>query len=235
MYVLQHGIIYLIHSSSVTVVGFEKKQQTQILYLNIPDEIRGLPVTEIGSCAFLNENICSVSIPKSIIKIKEGAFARCARLKHVILNSYVSFSNLPILEIGNAAFQYCSQLETVNLWKCTSTLGKYSFRGCEKLASLNLNIQDVDIDTFKHCNSLNQLFLSDNIYLEKDCFQTCQIKQLIFDGNAQISEFNKSCIKTNGIRIVCGINSNLAQLAYDGVAVEIMKQQNRHLNVSVFV
>jgi hypothetical protein len=56
--------------NSVTITDYTGKSTD----VQIPSEIRGLPVTEIGNRAFLRKNLTSVTIPDSVISIGGSAF-----------------------------------------------------------------------------------------------------------------------------------------------------------------
>lgn len=73
----------------------------------IPNAYNGLPVTEIGDYAFVDETyITSVTIPDSITAIGRGAFAACHNLTSVVIDNSV-------MSIGYYAFNDCPALTNV--------------------------------------------------------------------------------------------------------------------------
>lgn len=53
--------------------------------VEIPAEIDGLKVTEIGNIVFKNSSITSVNIPEGVEKIGYSAFGECSSLKDVVI------------------------------------------------------------------------------------------------------------------------------------------------------
>lgn len=98
---------------------------------DIPSTYRGIPVTEIGSNAFLLSDCLSVvNIPEGIEKIGVDAFAFCD-LRSVILPY-----SLKIIEAG--AFSSCSKLEQVVFLGDKVVFECDVFRKCPKLAAENV-------------------------------------------------------------------------------------------------
>ena len=94
------------------------------VYLQIPEDIDGLPVWEIGENAFANEKIERVTLPDSIREIKAGAFK----------NTGISGINFPdgLEAIGDSAFANCN-LEYESFSSSLQTIGDRAFAGNPKL------------------------------------------------------------------------------------------------------
>lgn len=86
----------------------------------IPDEIEGLPVTEVSPFAFSSGSIGSVQIPDSVIVIEANAFFGCDSLESVTLGANVEF-------IGENAFFNCTSLKTVNMGEKVRYIGDNCF------------------------------------------------------------------------------------------------------------
>ncbi|MCH5180181.1 MAG: leucine-rich repeat domain-containing protein [Erysipelotrichales bacterium] len=98
-----HLLEYELASNGVeyTVTSVSSKN---ILYVNIPSEYNGLPVTSIKSEAFLVcENLVTVSIPDSVKSIGSWAFSGCDSLASIVIPSSVT-------SIGYLAFYHCNSL-----------------------------------------------------------------------------------------------------------------------------
>ena len=94
---------YEILDDGIEITGYT----SQVADVIIPAEIDGVPVTAIGVSAFSgNENVVSVTIPKSVTTIGEGAFANCTNLKSIIFSGDIE-------TIGENAFVDCTSLEYV--------------------------------------------------------------------------------------------------------------------------
>lgn len=92
--------------SSYTLVGRGESTATQIY---VPEEYDGLPVKEIGSRAFRQEeDITLVDVPSSVVRIGDDAFNYCSSLSTVHLSEGLE-------EIGEEAFYACLALESIAL------------------------------------------------------------------------------------------------------------------------
>lgn len=75
--------------------------------LVIPKSIEGCHVTRIGKKAFLsNKMIKQISLPESVIRIDDWAFAHCAKLTKILLPYHR-------MEIGQGIFKDCFSLEQI--------------------------------------------------------------------------------------------------------------------------
>lgn len=87
-------------------------------------------VIRIGNQAFSNcTGLTSTNIPNSVTTIKENAFYNCSSLTSIkIPNSVIS--------IGKQAFMYCAQLMSVIIGNGVTNIGEYAFSGGEKTLSV---------------------------------------------------------------------------------------------------
>lgn len=103
--------------------------------VNDPDVIIPNGVTAIGSHAFEQENsidgqdaLCSVVIPESVTRIRQGAFAYCRNLRKVTV--------LGPADIEGDVFKSCENLTEVFLADGVKSIGGYCFAFCDKLHEL---------------------------------------------------------------------------------------------------
>jgi hypothetical protein len=102
--------------------------------VNIPGELRGRPVKRIGSMAFCNcSNLVAVTIPDSVVEIKEMAFTGGHGLTNVILGSNV-------ISIGEGAFSSCG-------------LTRVTIPG---------NVRRIEAQAFSYCTNLTEVFFQSN-------------------------------------------------------------------------
>lgn len=92
----------------------------------------GSRVTKIGDRAFLNcTNLKKVTVPDSVIKIGKEAFECCAVSELVLSNR--------ITEIGESAFQLCLNLKSVKLPESLTAISDNTFNGCSNLTTVELS------------------------------------------------------------------------------------------------
>ena len=134
------------------VIGRCDDSATEVV---IPEEIEGLPVTEIGSGAF-NEcvNLKSVVMPDSVKLLGANAFAYCENLESITLSNsietilfgtFVKCSNLKSISIpdsvtyiGMTAFEDCSSLTSIVIPDAVTGIGDYAFAGSKNLESITI-------------------------------------------------------------------------------------------------
>ncbi len=112
-------------------------------------------LTKIGQYAFHHTNITELVIPESVATIGEAAFTWCSKLESVVLPD-----NLSVLPA--AMFSSCQSLVSVNLPKGMTALGGAAFSGCSSL-SVDIIIPEgftkIENGTFSGCSSLKNISL----------------------------------------------------------------------------
>jgi len=100
----------------------------------------------------MNKNDESYTIPESVVKIADGAFANCMFIKELYVPGNVS-------EIGAGAFMSCSALETVELSEGLKNIGAGMFSFCEELGSVNIpaSVEEIGHCAFGNCLSLTEI------------------------------------------------------------------------------
>lgn len=150
--------------------------------VTIPDEIDGVPVTEISAVAFSgNTQIEVVNIPANIKRIEgfnddgvepnkyffyeydnscPGAFASCSNLKVVNIAA-----ESKLCSIGAGAFIYCASLESIKLPEGLCEIGVAAFRSCRSLVSITIpdGIEVIKNETFYYCSSLENVVLPSSL------------------------------------------------------------------------
>ena len=103
---VQYGdFTYSTDGSAITITGYTGTGGA----VAIPNTINGLPVTSIGVSAFYNcTSLTSVTIPGSVISIRDYVFKDCTSLTSVTIPSSVT-------SIGVYAFGYCTSLTSVTI------------------------------------------------------------------------------------------------------------------------
>lgn len=101
---MPQGVLsYKTDGEEAEITGYRGKD-TEIA---VPSLIEGCPVTCIGKKAFLsNKMLKEISLPESVVRIDDWAFAYCAKLARVILPYHR-------MEIGQGIFKECFLLEEI--------------------------------------------------------------------------------------------------------------------------
>ncbi|KTD45138.1 leucine-rich repeat domain-containing protein [Legionella parisiensis] len=80
-------------------------------------------VTMVEDLAFLCTSFKKVTLPTSVIKIGDHAFAGCSNLQQIILSANIT-------SIGRGAFINCSNLRQITLPASITSIGEEAFHGC---------------------------------------------------------------------------------------------------------
>ncbi len=161
--------------------------------ITVPDEIEGLPVTEIDFGAFLGcTQMTSVILPGTVTEIQRHAFIDCTSLTSIEIPEGVtaiqartfgdctSLTNVTLptsLErIDTAAFISCTALTGINLPPNLHTLEREVFRHCSGLTNITLpgSITSMGINIFENCTGLTSAVVSAGITeLPSELFENC--------------------------------------------------------------
>ena len=111
--------------------------------VDIPVELGGKPVTEIGEWAFAYySSLTEVTIPEGVTSIRAFAFRSCSSLTKVIIPEGVT-------SIGDSAFLYCSSLREVTIPKSVTSIESFAFCDCGALATVYYGGTQEDWDALK--------------------------------------------------------------------------------------
>lgn len=123
----------------------------------------------------------ALTIPGSVTKIGEGAFANVSGLRTITIPGTVkeiadnAFSNNPTLEnvimqegtekIGNSAFASCINLKNINFPSTIISMGGMCFYNCKSLTDVVLpkNLKNLYSMSFSDCNKLKNVVLNEGL------------------------------------------------------------------------
>ncbi len=197
-------------------------------YIELPKEIDNKPVVEIANSAFAdNDDIEVVVIPNSVQCIGMHAFSGCSNLRSVI-ESKTNFK-LPhqALLLRDGAFLDCRRLEQVVSNNWITLAGSSVFQRCHHLEHIGVDnhIYGVRVPAlcFQACVSLEHLtFMGKSVELGNNVFNWCTaLKTLTFFSERVECEDEDTWISLKQKKIICPSTCNLANLAYEGVDVQI--------------
>ena len=148
--------IYII--SGNTIKGLTDYGKT-LSVLNIPSEIDGNKLTNIGNDAFHScTSLANINIPESVTSIGDGAFYSCTSLTSMVLPEGIT-------SIGNNAFWGCCLLTSIVLPDGTTSIGNDTFRECTSLTNINIpqSVTSIGNGAFFWCTSLTSMVLPEGL------------------------------------------------------------------------
>lgn len=153
-------------------------------------------IDEISSGMFAGTSVESIIIKKGPIKICDGAFQNCPKLRSVKLpSSYIDGKSSTRCEemIPDRTFYNCPKLETVTLSPNTKRLGKEAFKNCVSLRMLE-NVSEITYmgkGLFDNCGitSNNSLLFNSDRFKEKLREALSQKSELIKSSNRAFMDY----------------------------------------------
>lgn len=112
-----------------------------------------------------------------------------------------SLGELPVIEVGSSAFEYCDMLTSVTLPESVKTIADYAFDSCEKLEKVVMpGVTKIGNWSFRWCTSLENLVFPEGLEsIGNYCFDhnskmevvdlpstVTNLGGFVFEGNPQI-------------------------------------------------
>ncbi len=166
--------------------------------IEVPEKVNGHVVTTIGTGAFMNYSMKSVTLPDTVKSIKSCVFEDCDKLQYlripdgvtaieasVFLNC-ISLTEVAIPDsvtvIGDQAFCSCRSLAGVRIPEGTVSIGNYAFLGCEGLTSVTLpeGLDTLGDYAFSKCIGLEAVDVPGSVtYIGQGAFKDCTGLQIV--------------------------------------------------------
>ena len=145
--------------------------------VDIPAELGGKPVTEIGEWAFAYySSLTEVTIPEGVTSIRAFAFRSCSSLTKATISEGVT-------SIGDSAFAYCSSLTEVTIPKIVTSIEFFAFYDCGALTTVHYGGTQEDWEALKkNIGEENTPLLNANII--------CKEKPKICKGGKEVKISN---------------------------------------------
>lgn len=165
---------FTMNEDGAVLVGYNGSETT----VAIPAEYQGRPVVAIGDKAFYQSAVTRVSMPDTITRIGDNAFAYSAQLQDVTLSaglqslgegvfyqcSALTEITIPdgLTELPENTFNYCTSLQRVVLPSGLTTIGSSGFYRCAKLTDINVpaTVKTVGSSAFYGCSGLSNTQLA---------------------------------------------------------------------------
>ena len=217
---IDNGLEYEIVGNEAILLGFassSSKTINQIPDMQIPDFVRGVPVTKITKRAFEKvEELETITIPSTIKEIETCAFLGCQHLQKITMSC--PRAKKDALKIGASAFAYCFSLDEVDIF-CRLEIESRAFLGCDKLTKVSGLIFKVAEGAFRDCNRIYMLNLEHDAEIKFDAFYESTIENIRCMGDITLSTNDIWVLVKNGTMVLCYDDSKTADLAYCGVAI----------------
>lgn len=111
-------------------------------------------ITQIGNSAFFDaSSLISITLPRQVSIIEDGAFFGCTSLHQIDLSN--------VSTIKTRAFEECTSLRSIKLPKALEHIPLSCFEDCTSLEEVTIgeNVKEIDAWAFKSCGSLKKVYV----------------------------------------------------------------------------
>ena len=167
---------YYVNDDAMTVTVSDYIGEEEVV--EIPAEIDGYQVTDIGAQAFSYKNMKSLSFPEGIRSIGERAFEYC-EIPEIMIPAGTT--------VERCAFGYCESLKKVLIGQ-GAVIRSRAFGYCDDLETVVCaDGSTLEANTFEYCRKINQVIICGTAQVDKDAFYDCDNAQMI---KAEESEYD---------------------------------------------
>ena len=217
---------YTVENDEVTITQYTGNDAE----VTVPGSIKGMPVVAIDSTAFHHcDNMRSVTIPDSVVRIGGLAFSKCYALEHVTLGRgirEIDFSPFSFCEkmiynkyengyyVGNEENPYLALVsmasedaETVTIHPDTVVVCGSAMKGCSSLRELFVSDAVVSIGSFAfgYCSSLETLYIPESVEsIGYMAFEHCDslLNIVVSDKSPHFKSVDGSLFSHDGTRLI---------------------------------
>lgn len=187
----------------ISITGCAK----EVVSVEIPSEIGGILVTNIGDYAFEKcKEMTSIKITDSVLYIGTCAFEECTNLQNVIMSNNIR-------EIGYYAFANCKKITNIKIPNSIQNIRMGAFQTCINLDNIKIpnTITTIEKTTFCECLSLTNIEIPDSVTsIEGTAFQGCtNLKEITIPDSVTTIDFSafEGCVNLINIEIPDGVTS----------------------------
>ncbi len=163
------------------VIGKGQYSKRSLMYVKIPESVKGIESHAFYSCDILEE----VIIPKSVKYIGESAFESCKNLKEIVIPEGVKY-------IGESAFESCENLKEIVIPKGVKQISSGAFRNCKNLRKVVIpdSVKRIDSWSFYLCENLREVIIPGSVeYIGESAFESCKsLREIIIPDSVRIIE-----------------------------------------------
>ena len=200
--------------------------------MEIPSEIDGYPVSQIGPEAFSYRTMTSLTVPDSVQCIEKRAFeystvSDSIRLPQniTIMDDAFSYATLPseiTIPVGAVVepctFSYCEGLESVIIESDVTVKGR-GFGYCYDLSRVVCaEGSRLEAEAFEYCKALEEAVLCGNVEMEEDAFSYC--------GDVTVTRKEAGASDTQGQSIPAGVPDTQGQSELADIIEGILTGEN---------
>ncbi len=183
---------------SITITGYTGTS----LDLIIPTNINTLLVTAIGTNAFSDTRLTSVSMPGSINKIEDYAFDGCLSLTNISIPNSVT-------TIGVGAFESCNSLTSIAIPSAVTGIPDIIFEYCLNLTNVSIpdRITSIGAGAFEECSLAGVSIPASVTNIGYNAFNECPAAITVDPQNALYSSINGVLFDKNQTTLIRGVIS----------------------------
>ncbi len=173
---------YTVSNNKATITEYQGSNSI----VNIPSKLGKYTVTGIEYQAFRDcEEIETISIPATIEKIDDNAFAGCN------FTTVKFATNCKITELKG--FGNMSNLSSINIPNNVKTIGSYALRNNPNLTTITIpaNVTSIEYCAFADCTGLTTITIPTNVSkIDDNAFSGCDFTTVKFASDCKITEFS---------------------------------------------
>lgn len=171
--------------------GVERIKRYTFAYCTSIKELNLSPyVKTIDNYAFKNSGLTKIENTGNVTSIGEGAFGFCKDLESVVLSE-------PMQQVGNNAFRRCEALKTVTIARQLQSTGGQAFIECKALSSIDVGqgLGEIGYNAFGGCDALTSVNASNISGWCSQNFGNEKSNPLYYAGKLTIGNAEASDIK----------------------------------------
>lgn len=222
-----NGLIFDVSSDKAILMGLDKTVNIdKNKELQVPTQVEGKPVTEIAAGAFFQCSIKQWCLPATIGTIGSRAFGSSA-VEKITFYATSAYPYKGTVYLGDRVFKRCKSLKTFSTMQKIAA-SELAFCSCNNLTTElyrhEMRFVKLERGALAGCSKLEEIFVATGATLADGAFQDSKIRKIHFDKNIFLNQSVLDFIKTENVEIVTSSKSEIADLAYEGLNIEIVEE-----------